>query len=788
MANINNEVLVIAGVDPSGKSGVYADLDMLNQFSVDTIAINTMQTATMPDGVFRVQHAVPEIVGAQLSCVTADVIKMGAIGNEEIADVLIDYLVRKKKSVVFDPVIKTTSGHHLSSLEAVKKILPFAYILTPNIFEAEQLAQMKIDSSHAIKKAAQKILAQGCHSVLITGGHLRGKVVSDYYTDGATSFWLNTTRVADKRGTGCRLSSAIAGSLAEGCELSDSVVRARMMLQEYLGSTQLPWLCANPQGFPVEAFPECGAEPLGLYPIVDSAQKIASCAQQFSTMQLRIKKTLEVEQEIVNAVAYSQKNNVRLFVNDHWQLAIKHKAYGVHLGQEDLLGADVDAIKRAGLRLGVSTHCYMEVARANAVRPSYIAYGPVFPTTSKPMRFNARGVVSLCNWCAKLNYPVVAIGGITPKEYPAILDAGANGVAFISALPQFLIPDPQRYQRQITLENIGELGQKKLHDAKVLVVGVGGLGSPLAIYLAACGVGRLGLVDGDVVAKSNLHRQIVFNDADVGMNKTQCARRALQALNPHCQVQTFDQMLTTQNAHSIISQYDIIADCTDNFFTKYLINDACVQLEKPFVMASVERSLGQLVSFSGKNGPCYRCLFESIDDSAIQNCEEAGILGVVPGILGTLQASEVIKLILRQNGNFNQLLMVNTNHLSTKKIPIQQNKRCPACFLKLPFDQLSRPHQQCDRNLGISFDDLQVLLECQPVRLIDVRTKEEFQREHLPTAINIPLAVLDNNIDQLDTNATVVVYCQHGPRSQKACSMLVQYGFGLAHFLIDGVG
>lgn len=235
----------------------------------------------------------------------------------------------------------------------------------------------------------------------------------------------------------------------------------------------------------------------------------------------------------------------------------------------------------------------------------------------------------------------------------------------------FTVQEQQRYRRQIQLPEVGLEGQKRLQKAKVLCVGVGGLGSPLSLYLAACGVGILGLMDADNVALANLHRQILYRTEEVGQSKVHLAKAQLEAINPHCQITTHNEFLSLNNAIEIISAYDIVADCSDNFKTRCLVSDTCVALDKPSVMASVEKFQGQLAIFPGKIGASYCSVFENIDKASAPTCNQAGVLGVAPGVIGTLQANEILKMILnRSDCSDSQLILINLLDLSIKKIKL----------------------------------------------------------------------------------------------------------------------
>ena len=346
----------------------------------------------------------------------------------------------------------------------------------------------------------------------------------------------------------------------------------------------------------------------------------------------------------------------------------------------------------------------------------------------------------------------------------------------------------KRYQRQITLPQIGLMGQKRIQQTKVLCVGVGGLGSPLCLYLVSCGLGHLGIIDADIVDLSNLHRQILFSTNDCDNLKTKQAKQRLLALNPHCQITDYNEFLTEQNALDIIKNYDIIADCSDNFATRYLINDACVTLNKTYVMASISGFNGQLAIFPGNSGPCYRCLFESINQDALPNCNEAGVLGTTTGVLGTLQANEILKLILNIGEPvIGKLAMVNLLNSVTQIFHINQNNACPACVKKLPFSQLTRLDFTCPqaiKSAAIDFENLKQLQKnSDNMTLIDVRQPHEYDSGHLTNAINIPLAKLKQSIRNLTKESTIIIYCASSVRSIKAYQQLKQSGFKKVYYL-----
>lgn len=339
----------------------------------------------------------------------------------------------------------------------------------------------------------------------------------------------------------------------------------------------------------------------------------------------------------------------------------------------------------------------------------------------------------------------------------------------------------ERYARQTHLPEVGEQGQRRLQQAKVLCVGAGGLGSPLCTYLATAGVGKLGIIDGDEVALSNLPRQTLYRTEDCGKKKVATAQTTLQALNPDCDVQIYETHLTADNARPIINDYDIIADCTDNFATRFLISDACVSLNKINVSASIHRYAGQLMIFPGKNGPCLRCLFPEVNQAAIANCSEAGVLGPVAGILGTLQANEVLKLLLELGQPaISQLLSVELLDNKMKTFQVAQDPDCPACSKQEEFSTLNRPHSgnHCQTSPLVTSSDVKEMLESETrFCLLDVRTPEEFAASHLPQALNIPLADIYQVAEVLQPEQAVVIYCKSGIRSRHAYQAMTEMGF-----------
>jgi adenylyltransferase/sulfurtransferase len=340
----------------------------------------------------------------------------------------------------------------------------------------------------------------------------------------------------------------------------------------------------------------------------------------------------------------------------------------------------------------------------------------------------------------------------------------------------------QRYARHLNLPEIGVAGQEKIKQAKVLCVGAGGLGSPAITYLTAAGVGELGIIDNDLVETSNLQRQTIHTQASIGEAKVLSAARWVKANNPHVQVTTFQQRLSAENALQLIKQYDIVIDGTDNFSSRYLINDACFFADKPNIQASIYRFTGQLSVFTPKTA-CYRCVFpEPPTGDAAPSCAEGGVLGVLPGLLGVMQATEALKLITNCGEPLtNRMLLVNTLNMAFKTIKTAKNPFCKLCGERPSITQLEEIMQQCNTpsEHDINVEQLRAQLAQNPkLKLIDVREPFELlETGTIGEPINIPLNTLADNLGKLDKNSAYVVYCRSGGRSAKAVEFLRENGF-----------
>src|SRR5580700_8030676 len=366
-------------------------------------------------------------------------------------------------------------------------------------------------------------------------------------------------------------------------------------------------------------------------------------------------------------------------------------------------------------------------------------------------------------------------------------------------LPELTTDDLSRYSRHLILPEVGMEGQQRLKAARVLCVGTGGLGSPLAFYLAAAGIGTLGLVDFDVVDASNLQRQIIHSTKDIGRKKLDSAEEKLIALNPALKVVKHDTMLTSANALDILKDYDIVADGTDNFPTRYLVNDACVLLGKPNVYGSIFRFEGQASVFSTKEGPCYRCLYpEPPPPGLVPSCAEGGVLGILPGLVGVIQATEVIKLILGIGEPLiGRLLLVDALAMRFRELKLRKNPDCPACGTHPTVTELIDYNQFCgirgeeaaapSTMRDMTVEELKQRLDKgDDLFVLDVREPHEYQICNIGGHL-IPLNDLPKRVSELDSSREIVVHCKMGGRSAKAVAFLQQAGFKKVHNLAGGI-
>jgi adenylyltransferase/sulfurtransferase len=370
------------------------------------------------------------------------------------------------------------------------------------------------------------------------------------------------------------------------------------------------------------------------------------------------------------------------------------------------------------------------------------------------------------------------------------------------ALPELTTDDLSRYSRHLILPEVGMEGQQKLKAARVLCVGTGGLGSPLALYLTAAGIGTLGLVDFDVVDSSNLQRQIIHSTKDIGRKKLDSAEEKLKALNPAIKIVKHDTMLSSANALDIIKDYDIVADGTDNFPTRYLVNDACVLLKKPNAYGSIFRFEGQASVFSTEEGPCYRCLYpEPPPPGLVPSCAEGGVLGILPGLVGVIQATEVIKLILGKGDPLiGRLLLVDALSMRFRELKLRKNPECPVCGTHPTVTKLIDYEQFCgimpetpqEKNMKNGIPQLSVKEYKQRIDsgeylfLLDVREPYERQIAQIGGTL-IPQNDVLNRLAEIPRDKEIVVQCRSGARSQRIAELLKQQGYTNVVNLAGGI-
>ncbi|MCC6296218.1 MAG: thiamine phosphate synthase [Pseudomonadales bacterium] len=466
-------VVAIAGSEATGVAGIAVDLRVLAALGAHGAPVITANTAQQAEG-GALNPVAPEVLDRQLAAaaqLAPAVVKTGLLADAGQIARVAEFCTQTGALLVCDPVLRSSADMALTAADAPAALratlLPRVALLTPNLAEAEALAGIAIRTAVDVERAAAALRAQGAAAVLIKGGHGGGDFSSDYFTGADQTFWLHSPRLpaANRRGTGCALASAAAGALALGYGLADAVVIAKAAINQGLrqgyacggregpvqidrfpdGAGDLPALTPTGDYRVPTPFPDCNTPRLGLYPVVDRAAWLARLLPQgVTTIQLRVKdlQGAALRAEIRAAIALAREHGARLFVNDHWQLAMEEGAYGVHLGQEDLRVADIEALRAAGLRLGISTHCHHEAARAHALRPSYVACGPIYETTAKAMPWVPHGLDGLRYWRRLFaGYPLVAIGGIDAARTPGVAATGVDGVAMISGITQHADPE-----------------------------------------------------------------------------------------------------------------------------------------------------------------------------------------------------------------------------------------------------------------------------------------------------------------------------------------------------------
>ena len=389
-------------------------------------------------------------------------------------------------------------------------------------------------------------------------------------------------------------------------------------------------------------------------------------------------------------------------------------------------------------------------------------------------------------------------GGETISIVPSIA-GGGTGVAETTAAA-LSNEEIARYSRHLILPEVGMDGQLKLKQAKVALIGAGGLGAPLGLYLAAAGVGRLGLVDFDVVDASNLQRQVIHGTSDLGRKKLDSAADRIHDINPNVEVEKFDTGLTSENALDILKDFDIVVDGTDNFPTRYLVNDACVLLKKPNVYGSIFRFEGQATVFAYEDGPCYRCLYpEPPPPGLVPSCAEGGVLGILPGAIGLIQATETVKLILGIGQTLKgRLLLYDALNMRFRELKLRRDRNCPACGDQPTITKLIDYQEFCGvrpvaPQPAPASDVVDVIEVKQKLDrgddfvLVDVREPYEYQIARIPGAQLIPLGDLPKRLPELNPEADIVMHCRSGARSQKAVELLKQSGFKRVRNMTGGI-
>ncbi|MEW5976575.1 MAG: molybdopterin-synthase adenylyltransferase MoeB [Acidobacteriota bacterium] len=387
---------------------------------------------------------------------------------------------------------------------------------------------------------------------------------------------------------------------------------------------------------------------------------------------------------------------------------------------------------------------------------------------------------------------------------PSIAGGNLSTLEALATSVELSNDEIKRYSRHIIMPEVGVEGQRKLKAAKILLIGTGGLGAPLGLYLSAAGIGRLGLVDFDVVDFSNLQRQVIHTTPDVGRPKLHSARDKILAINPHVEVSVYETALKAENALQIIKDYDIVIDGTDNFPTRYLVNDACVLLDKPNVYGSIFRFEGQASVFYAKEGPCYRCLYpEPPPPGLVPSCAEGGVLGILPGTIGLIQATEAVKLILGKGRNLiGRLLLYDALEMKFRELKLRKNPNCPLCGEKPTITALIDYEQFCGitpqvptaaGNTALNQDEitprqLKDRLDAgERLTVVDVREPHEYQICRLENTILMPLGQVSARLKELNPEEEIIVHCKMGGRSAKAMKMMKDAGFKNVKNLVGGI-
>jgi adenylyltransferase/sulfurtransferase len=448
---------------------------------------------------------------------------------------------------------------------------------------------------------------------------------------------------------------------------------------------------------------------------------------------------------------------------------------------------------------GLKTHLYNEQGKLRSFVNVYVNDEDIRYLQKEQTPVNAGDTVSII--------PSVAGGASATAKATADPPTRARegGPTVLEDLPALTNDEIKRYSRHLIMPEVGVEGQRKLKAGKVLCIGAGGLGSPVAMYLAAAGIGTLGLVDFDVVDFSNLQRQILHGTPDVGRSKLASARDRLQALNPNVEVVTHEIAISSENALKLFEPYDVIVDGTDNFPTRYLVNDACVLTGKPNAYGSIFRFEGQASVFATKEGPCYRCLYpEPPPPGLVPSCAEGGVLGVLPGVIGVIQATEAIKLILGVGEPLiGRFLIFDALRMKFRELKLKKDPDCPVCGTHPTVTQLIDYEQFCgvrpaapepaplnSANSATEITSVELkqrLDRGEKVKIVDVREPNEYQINRIPGSELIPLGDVPKRVNELNPDEEIVVHCKSGVRSAKAADFLRSVGFKKVLNLKGGV-
>lgn len=693
----------IAGSDSGGGAGIQADLHTFNDFDTHGCTVITALTAQNSIGVTDIQKTSEKNLKAQIISLTHDIppaaIKLGMLYHPDTIQCIAQQLRDINAPIIADPVLVSSNGDALHSTCFIdhykKSIIPMATLITPNIHEAQALTGISIHTHDDMVVAAQHLRQLGARAVLIKGGDFNDSTLSsDYFCDETQSWWMNQYRVQTHHthGTGCTLSAAIAAAMAQQWSLYDALILAKAYVHAGLhcpiktGSgtypighpglqllrRHFPWVTSQPKMLPLP-FKKI-TQSIGRYPIVDNLSDVETlCAKGISFIQLRIKNpAIATESVFQKALAMTKAYQVNLVVNDYIDIATSIHAPAIHLGQEDVMVAPIERLDKKNIILGISAHNLLELSKAYAYHPSYLTMGPVFATTSKKMDHPLIGTEKLAFIASISPLPLVAIGGIAHDTIQPILNLPCSGAAFINAA-QHLKHDG-RYDRHMALPDFDTCQQQALLNANIVCIGIGGLAAGLLPYLAAAGIGAITLIDDDTVSYSNLQRQILFSEKDIGKPKATVAAHYLSAINTQIAVAHQQVMLTKENTTALLTGYDLIIDGTDNFYTHYLINDAAWMLNTPLVLAAIHHHKGQLFYICPDSG-CYRCGFPNAD--SIATCESSGIFGTTAGMLGLMQAQLAIQVLLGQVSSDESFCRtVDTKTWSIKTFQLKRHQAC----------------------------------------------------------------------------------------------------------------